>query len=87
MLRFAAVLAIAGSASAFAPSGVLPRAQSRAVANSAPTMQLYKEGTLQGITVNAIPKSERPIGLDGTWVRSHAVRLGKFWNTCHLMRE
>jgi len=36
--------------------------------SSAPTMQLYKEGTLQGITVNAIPKSERPIGLDGTWV-------------------
>ena len=31
-------------------------------------MQLYGEGKLQGITVNAIPKSERPVALDGTLV-------------------
>ncbi len=31
-------------------------------------MQLYGEGKLQGITVNAIPKSERPAALDGTLV-------------------
>ena len=33
-----------------------------------PAMQLYGEGKLQGITVNAIPKSERPAALDGTLV-------------------
>ena len=31
-------------------------------------MQLFEEGKLQGITVNAIPKSERPPALDGTLV-------------------
>jgi len=31
-------------------------------------MQLYQEGILQGITVEAIPGSERPKNLDGTMV-------------------
>jgi hypothetical protein len=33
-----------------------------------PSMQLYQEGILQGITVEAIPGSERPKNLDGTMV-------------------
>lgn len=39
-------------------------------------MQLYKEGILQGITVNAIPKSERPASLDGTYVRFAPAAAG-----------
>jgi hypothetical protein len=31
-------------------------------------MQLYQEGILQGITVNAIPGADRPKNLDGTMV-------------------
>ena len=33
-----------------------------------PSMQLYQEGILQGITVDAIPGAERPKNLDGTMV-------------------
>ena len=33
-----------------------------------PSMQLYQEGILQGITVNAIPGADRPKNLDGTMV-------------------
>ena len=33
-----------------------------------PSMQLYQEGILQGITVDAIPGADRPKNLDGTMV-------------------
>jgi hypothetical protein len=39
-----------------------------AAVSKAPSMQLYQEGILQGITVDAIPGAERPKNLDGTMV-------------------
>lgn len=39
-----------------------------AAARNGPTMQLYKEGQLQGATVNLYSFLERPPALDGTWV-------------------
>ncbi len=57
-----------------------------AVSRSGPTMQLYREGELQGITVNAIPKSERPPGLDGTYV-SRCARALERVSRVRLLRQ
>uniref|UniRef100_A0A7S0HQ50 Light-harvesting complex protein n=1 Tax=Hanusia phi TaxID=3032 RepID=A0A7S0HQ50_9CRYP len=46
---------------------MLPRA-SRAARASGPSMQLYKDGSLQGKGVNIIPIFPRPASLDGTAV-------------------
>ena len=61
MHRVLAVMAGLASASAFAPVSVLPRAQ-----NAGPTMQLYKDGSLQGKGVNCVPIFKRPDYMTGT---------------------
>eukprot|EP00286_Rhodomonas_abbreviata_P011882 CAMPEP_0181326826 /NCGR_PEP_ID=MMETSP1101-20121128/21731_1 /TAXON_ID=46948 /ORGANISM="Rhodomonas abbreviata, Strain Caron Lab Isolate" /LENGTH=225 /DNA_ID=CAMNT_0023435357 /DNA_START=28 /DNA_END=705 /DNA_ORIENTATION=- len=69
MLRSALVLAIAGAASAFAPTTVLPTATRRAATTNGPAMQLYSDGKIQGAGVTAIPPLGRPDTpmFDGTW--------------------
>ena len=56
-----------------------------------PTMQLYGEGKLQGITVDAIPGLVRPEKLDGTMVSpspvaSHSCCEAYRWRSCSFVR-
>jgi len=60
MLRATAVLGALASAAAFAPVSVVPR-----TTRAGPSMQLYKDGSLQGKGVNCIPIFERPAYLKG----------------------
>merc|ERR1719409_1464283 len=68
MMRSAVALAAVASASAFAPTAVLPSTR-RAAATSGPSMQLFGEGKIQGKGVVAIPPLGRPDTpmFDGTW--------------------
>mmetsp|Transcript_49045 Transcript_49045/g.76495 ORF Transcript_49045/g.76495 Transcript_49045/m.76495 type:complete len:236 (-) Transcript_49045:49-756(-) len=69
MLRLSLLAAIAATASAFTgPASFLPRAGARKAVAQGPTMQLYKEGVLQGLGADAIPGADRPKNLDGTLV-------------------
>ena len=61
MLKGVAVLSALASAAAFAPIATVPRTQ-----RAGPSMQLYKDGKLQGQGVNCIPIFPRPAYLDGT---------------------
>eukprot|EP00286_Rhodomonas_abbreviata_P018271 CAMPEP_0181309612 /NCGR_PEP_ID=MMETSP1101-20121128/12107_1 /TAXON_ID=46948 /ORGANISM="Rhodomonas abbreviata, Strain Caron Lab Isolate" /LENGTH=236 /DNA_ID=CAMNT_0023416109 /DNA_START=35 /DNA_END=745 /DNA_ORIENTATION=+ len=69
LMRWAAFIAMCATASAFTTSpAALTRQTSRAAVSRGPNMQLYKEGTLQGLGTLAIPGGERPKNLDGTLV-------------------
>merc|ERR1719390_425665 len=61
MLKGVAVLSALASAAAFAPIATVPRTQ-----RTGPSMQLYKDGKLQGQGFNCIPIFPRPAYLDGT---------------------
>lgn len=61
MLKGVAILSALASAAAFAPIATVPRTQ-----RAGPSMQLYKDGQLQGQGVNCIPIFPRPAYLDGT---------------------
>lgn len=61
LLKGVAVLSALASAAAFAPIATVPRTQ-----RTGPSMQLYKDGKLQGQGVNCIPIFPRPAYLDGT---------------------
>jgi len=61
MMRGVAFLASLASAAAFAPLSMVPR-----TTHAGPSMQLYKEGKMQGMGVNCIPLFSRPAYLDGT---------------------
>jgi hypothetical protein len=65
MLRSVLIAAMVASATAFAPSSVLPRAGVRQQ-TAGPSMQLYSAGKMQGKGVNIIPIFKRPDSLDGT---------------------
>mmetsp|Transcript_32169 Transcript_32169/g.72262 ORF Transcript_32169/g.72262 Transcript_32169/m.72262 type:complete len:226 (-) Transcript_32169:53-730(-) len=66
MFRALLVAACAASAAAFAPSSVLPRAGARVAASKGPSMQLWGDGSAQGLSINAVPFLQRPPALDGT---------------------
>merc|ERR1740130_966930 len=70
MMRSAAALAAVASAAAFSSRAALPgRVSTRAaVSKKGPSMQLFQEGVLQGLGVDAIPGTDRPKNLDGTMV-------------------
>ncbi|EKX48559.1 Light-harvesting Chl a protein 5 [Guillardia theta CCMP2712] len=67
MLRVLLLAAVAASASAFAPSSLLPA--TRRAGNAGISMQLFGDGKIQGKGVTAIPFAGRPNtpAFDGTW--------------------
>eukprot|EP00284_Hemiselmis_tepida_P012103 CAMPEP_0174915102 /NCGR_PEP_ID=MMETSP1355-20121228/102_1 /TAXON_ID=464990 /ORGANISM="Hemiselmis tepida, Strain CCMP443" /LENGTH=217 /DNA_ID=CAMNT_0016159903 /DNA_START=14 /DNA_END=667 /DNA_ORIENTATION=+ len=67
MLRASVLAACVAAATAFSPSA-LPLGTATRKATSGPTMQLYKEGKLQGKGVNCIPIFKRPDSLKGDMV-------------------
>nr|7Y7B_9 Chain 9, ACPI-12 [Chroomonas placoidea]7Y8A_9 Chain 9, ACPI-12 [Chroomonas placoidea] len=65
MFRALLVLAAVAGASAFTAPAVLPGRSTARAATKGPSMQLYKEGSLQGKGVNCIPIFKRPDSLKG----------------------
>mmetsp|Transcript_11989 Transcript_11989/g.18779 ORF Transcript_11989/g.18779 Transcript_11989/m.18779 type:complete len:158 (+) Transcript_11989:2-475(+) len=69
MMRTALLCAMAATASAFAPSAMLPATARSGAVSRGPSMQLFQDGKLQGKGLVAIPPLGRPETecFDGTW--------------------
>uniref|UniRef100_UPI0032B08E3F ACPII-1 n=1 Tax=Chroomonas placoidea TaxID=173977 RepID=UPI0032B08E3F len=68
MLRLSILAACLAAAQAFTSPAALLRPSTRAAVSRGPSMQLYKDGIIQGLGVEAIPGAGRPANLDGTLV-------------------
>jgi hypothetical protein len=68
MLRLSVLVATVAAASAFTAPASFLRTSSRSAVSRGPKMQLWQDGVLQGLGVDAIPGTDRPKNLDGTMV-------------------
>uniref|UniRef100_A0A7S0U2Y4 Uncharacterized protein n=1 Tax=Hemiselmis andersenii TaxID=464988 RepID=A0A7S0U2Y4_HEMAN len=68
MLRLSILAACVAAAQAFTAPAAFLKTSTRAATARGPTMQLYKDGVIQGLGVEAVPGLGRPSNLDGTLV-------------------